>query len=91
MYKLYERAQVCYAYLSDVPSALDDHHEHNSALRRSRWFTRGWTLQELLAPARVEFYSRDWEEIGTKRSMPRLLEEICQLKITCIAPLLYKD
>ena len=34
--------------------------------RQSRWFTRGWTLQELIAPAKVNFYDRDWELIGPK-------------------------
>jgi hypothetical protein len=81
MYKWYQRAQVCYAYLSDVPSALDNHYEPNSSLRRSKWFTRGWTLQELLAPDSVEFYSQDWVEIGTKRNMSHLLEEVTSIAI----------
>jgi hypothetical protein len=41
MYRWYERSGVCYAYLQDVPSV---------AIAQSEWFTRGWTLQELLAP-----------------------------------------
>lgn len=41
MYRWYEKSGVCYAYLRDVPSV---------PLDQSRWFTRGWTLQELLAP-----------------------------------------
>ncbi|KAM5345639.1 hypothetical protein ACJ41O_011500 [Fusarium nematophilum] len=40
----------------------------------SRWFKRGWTLQELIAPGNVEFYTSDWAELGTKRSLaPRIL------------------
>jgi hypothetical protein len=57
MYKWYWNAELCYAYLSDVPEEL---------FRKSKWFTRGWTLQELLAPSVVEFYRAEWTLIGTK-------------------------
>ena len=69
MYEWYQNAAVCYAYLSDVPSdvLIDDSHE--SEFTRSRWFTRGWTLQELLAPSEVIFFSRDWVEIGKKSEL----------------------
>lgn len=63
MYQWYQNAQVCYAYLSDVK---EGHHEQFS---ESKWFTRGWTLQELLAPSFVVFYDRSWNEIGTKGSL----------------------
>jgi len=65
MYRWYERSAVCYAYLQDVdstPLVEDD----DAQFKRSRWFTRGWTLQELLAPARVIFYSQDWKQVGEK-------------------------
>lgn len=58
MYHWYKEADVCYAYLEDVDEV--------EAIGRSRWFTRGWTLQELLAPEVVEFYDREWNEIGTR-------------------------
>jgi len=60
MYSWYQGAGVCYAYLADVPrfSFMD-----------SRWFERGWTLQELIAPRYVEFYAADWSELGTKSSL----------------------
>lgn len=64
MYGWYEKAEVCYVYLADV-SATD----FDDEFRFSRWFFRGWTLQELLAPRTVVFYSRDWEELGTKWSL----------------------
>ncbi|KAG6365609.1 hypothetical protein INS49_007220 [Diaporthe citri] len=63
MYQWYGAAQVCYAYLNDVKS-LDTFTE-------SKWFSRGWTLQELIAPEIVEFYSARWEYLGTKRSLVR--------------------
>ncbi|KAL2070351.1 hypothetical protein VTL71DRAFT_13377 [Oculimacula yallundae] len=66
MFKWYEQAQICYAYLSDVDSRL---FPISFQLRESAWFTRGWTLQELLAPANVVFYDKMWIDIGTKRSL----------------------
>ena len=64
MYGWYENAQVCYVYLADV-SVL----KWDEEFRISRWFLRGWTLQELLAPRTVVFYSREWKELGTKWSL----------------------
>ena len=65
MYQWYLRAEVCYAYLSDVTSLED--------FPSSRWFRRGWTLQELLAPEKVLFYNGDWRELGTRRSLENLI------------------
>ena len=68
MFRWYQEAQVCYAYLADVgifdngPWSPDGGRQ----FRESRWFTRGWTLQELLAPTHVVFYGRDWQEFGSK-------------------------
>jgi heterokaryon incompatibility protein (HET) len=64
MYKWYERADICYAYLEDMPPPSED----QPMLGSSRWFTRGWTLQELLAPGNIKFYSREWDLLGMKSS-----------------------
>jgi hypothetical protein len=80
MFEWYRRAAVCYAYLVDVPDAEANHDRINSAFRRSRWFTRGWTLQELLAPEVVIFYDRDWKEIGTKLSLSRVISAITGIR-----------
>ena len=64
MYGWYENAQVCYVYLADVSVA-----KWVEEFRISRWFLRGWTLQELLAPRTVVFYSKEWKELGTKWSL----------------------
>jgi hypothetical protein len=88
MYKWYERAEVCYAYLSDVQAGLpqdksleDDSLEYwllrdsslkdelLSEFRVSRWFTRGWTLQELIAPSVIEFIDSSWRRFGSKKSL----------------------
>lgn len=39
-------------------------------MRSSRWFTRGWTLQELIAPVDVIFYSQKWDPLGAKQGDP---------------------
>ncbi|KAM5546153.1 hypothetical protein V8D89_000279 [Ganoderma adspersum] len=78
MYKWYGLAAVCYAYLSDVPSGRD-HQAEGSAFRKSRWFGRGWTLQELIAPASVEFFSQDWALIGSKHNLVDLVENITEI------------
>ncbi|KAH6721842.1 heterokaryon incompatibility protein-domain-containing protein [Leptodontidium sp. MPI-SDFR-AT-0119] len=75
MFNYYRDADVCYAYLADVPSD-DDASAEGSGFRRSSWFTRGWTLQELIAPENVVFYGGDWRDIGTKSSLEKLIAEI---------------
>ncbi|KAM6488289.1 ankyrin repeat-containing domain protein [Trichoderma sp. SZMC 28011] len=55
MFRWYQRADICYAFLSDVPGD-EDFRETGSKFQRSRWFQRGWTLQELLAPKTMRFY-----------------------------------
>ncbi|CZT43993.1 uncharacterized protein RSE6_04111 [Rhynchosporium secalis] len=80
MFHYYRDAEVCYAYLSDVPSN-EDPSMIPSKFRQSSWFTRGWTLQELLAPKSVIFYGDDWKEIGMKSSLEQVIASI-----TLIAP-----
>ncbi|KAI2619806.1 HET-domain-containing protein [Hypomontagnella submonticulosa] len=68
MFRWYEMSQVCYAYLADVrpgekPRAV------GSSFRRSKWHTRGWTLQELIAPGLVLFFDSSWNAIGTRFSL----------------------
>jgi len=73
MYKWYQNADICYAYLEDVPTSLPEFSVN--LFLKARWFTRGWTLQELVAPRIVEFYARNWTEIGTKFSLRSLLSK----------------
>ena len=69
MYRWYEDARECYVHLSDVSWDLQNEEESRKSFIRSLWFTRGWTLQELIAPSHVEFFDRDWKSIGTKGSL----------------------
>ncbi|RSL45093.1 hypothetical protein CEP51_016139 [Fusarium floridanum] len=73
MYAWYKRAKVCYAYLEDilVPDA--------SILGLSRWFTRGWTLQELIAPSDVRFFNASWEFIGRRDQLATLISDITRI------------
>jgi hypothetical protein len=80
MFRWYAIAEICYVFLSDVPAHTDFSCSRpadlRSDFRNARWFTRGWTLQELLAPRVVKFFSRDSQELGNRVS---LLEEIHEI------------
>jgi len=78
MFRWYENSQVCYAYLSDVLPGSKD--ERMSGFCNSKWFTRGWTLQELLAPRTVVFYDRMWGELGTKKSLEKPIASITNIR-----------
>jgi ankyrin repeat protein len=75
MFRWYKNAAICYAYLADVPAGVDCS-DPNSNFFTSRWFTRGWTLQELLAPKTVRFYDEAWNFLGTKAEMSVAIETI---------------
>ncbi|KAI6004840.1 heterokaryon incompatibility protein-domain-containing protein [Pisolithus albus] len=80
MYRWYRNSQVCYAYLNDVgestfPAKKDDD-KFPQCSGWPEWFTRGWTLQELLAPKEVEFFNKGWEPIGNKRCLAPTLHVI---------------
>ena len=75
MFTWYRDASVCYSFLEDVSSGLSPRADL-SGFRTSRWFTRGWTLQELIAPRNVIFLSLDWQIIGTKESLADVTESI---------------
>ncbi|KAK4628940.1 Vegetative incompatibility protein HET-E-1 [Fulvia fulva] len=74
MYDWYKGAAECYAYLADVPATRGRWtDEILSDFKRSVWFTRGWTLQELIAPLFVVFCDSAWEIIGVKESANNIL------------------
>lgn len=85
MFRWYRNAAKCYAYLSDVSTRKRKAYDRDNelwwepAFRSSRWFTRGWTLQELLAPAAVEFFSREGKSLGSKTSLQAIIREITSI------------
>ncbi|KAF2184207.1 HET-domain-containing protein [Zopfia rhizophila CBS 207.26] len=74
MFRWYYRAEKCYVHLPDVSTRKrergDDDMQNTweQSFRKSRWFTRGWTLQELLAPSSVEFFTLEHRRLGDKQS-----------------------
>jgi len=81
MYRWYENAQVCYAYLHDVldssfPVEFDDYTYANGW---PEWFSRGWTLQEMIAPSNVQFFNKTWQAIGDKWMLARTLKKITRV------------
>lgn len=87
MFRWYRNATRCYVYLSDVPKRIRKETKKRKRagsskdvweldFRKSRWFTRGWTLQELIAPASVEFFSQECEPLGDKVSLIQQIHEI---------------
>ena len=90
MFEWYSKADVCIVYLNDVDSVDVMNHEHTThrgkkhrssmtgreMFKKSVWFTRGWTLQELIAPRTLLFVTKDWEVIGTRLSLAELISSI---------------
>ncbi|KAF3058217.1 Vegetative incompatibility protein HET-E-1 [Daldinia childiae] len=80
MFRWYKEASVCYAYLADVKHSPLSTIE--SQIAESRWYERGWTLQELIASENVIFYSEDWCQIGTKLQLSALISSITGIEET---------
>ncbi|KAI3327073.1 HET-domain-containing protein [Xylariaceae sp. AK1471] len=78
MYRWYQKAKVCYAFLSDVEER-DDDFDVPPSFKTSVWFSRGWTLQELLAPKVVEFYDCSWQFFGTKKGLTSVISEVTKI------------
>ncbi|KAJ8131242.1 hypothetical protein O1611_g2384 [Lasiodiplodia mahajangana] len=89
MYQWYEESQVCYAFLADVP---DDEpiEDKDSKFRMSRWFTRGWTLQELLAPSKVIFYGQGWKTLGDRESLIEIISATTKIPVRCLSSKRYR-
>jgi hypothetical protein len=71
MFRWYQEAEVCYAYLEDIQDVQE--------LACARWFTRGWTLQELIAPKRLVFYNAAWRDIGTRKDSAKEVSRIIDI------------
>lgn len=69
MFRWYKNSTTCYAYLEDI---VPD----GPRFVGSRWFTRGWTLQELIAPTDVQFFDRNWNEIGSRETLRESIEKV---------------
>lgn len=80
MFQWYRDSVICYAWLADLPtSEASGDRPDNPQLGRCRWFTRGWTLQELIAPKVVYFYDQGWTFCGTKGDLSSVITEITNI------------
>ena len=89
MFRWYRDAAKCYVYFADVLrpalNMLTASPVSCPSFRKSRWFSRGWTLQELVAPASVEFFSKESEYLGNKRSLERHIHEVTGIPVKALA------
>jgi hypothetical protein len=89
MFQWYKNAAKCYAFLSDVSTPIAAEAElqqstREASFRKSRWFTRGWTLQELLAPASIDFFSSERQRLGDTNSLEQQIHEITRIPVTAL-------
>ena len=73
MFHWYRDSATCYAHLQDVSNVRE------LELRKSTWFTRGWTLQELIAPTRLVFYGKGWKELGTRERLSPAISKLTSI------------
>jgi hypothetical protein len=77
MWRWYLESDVCYAFLNDVPASTSISTMAESiAFGESKWFKRGWTLQELLAPSKMFFYGAAWQPLGTREQLSNSIAEV---------------
>ncbi|KAF2834451.1 kinesin light chain 3 [Patellaria atrata CBS 101060] len=89
MFHWYRNATKCYVYLSDVSvsttTEILQRSTWEASFRKSEWFTRGWTLQELIAPVSVEFFSSEGRRIGDKISLKQLVYDITSVPLKVLS------
>nr|CEG05409.1 unnamed protein product [Fusarium clavum] len=76
MFRWYKEATVCFAHLYDLESIDWSGGNHHRGLENCRWFTRGWTLQELIGSQQLDFYDSAWDFRGSKLSLGIRISEI---------------
>lgn len=88
MFRWYRDATECYVYLTDVLATSAPGANAKSisgpSFQRSRWFTRGWTLQELVAPASVRFFSEDGVYLGNKKSLEQSIHDATDIPLDAL-------
>lgn len=83
MFRWYQSAKICYCYLADTESLKD--------MDADRWFTRGWTLQELLAPRKIKFYNKNWMPLSNEQNDKRcsditsIIERVTTISVVSIS------
>ncbi|KAF7533745.1 hypothetical protein G7054_g6811 [Neopestalotiopsis clavispora] len=89
MYSWYQKSAKCYAYLADVNDI--DFPDDTTEFEESRWFKRGWTLQELIAPGEVVFHSCNWKRLGDKMELRVPISRVTGIDTSILAGADHKD
>ena len=89
MFRWYRDANKCYVYLPDVSQSPSDSADGSKepwelTFQKSEWFTRGWTLQELIAPASVDFFSKEGELLGNKASLEQHICDVTRIPVNVL-------
>jgi len=96
MWRLYSKATLCMVYMNDLTLSYEDDGRKlpawqvssqsisEASFEKSQWFTRGWTLQELLAPENVTFHSHTWHAFGTRSSLRDIISNITDIPEQCL-------
>ncbi|KAI0113791.1 kinase-like domain-containing protein [Nemania sp. FL0031] len=85
MFQWYSEAKACYVYLSDVEYTEGEEIDPTSEFGQSKWFTRSWTLQELIAPPLVTFFDISWHRIGTKQTLLDTISVVTGIPQLCLS------
>jgi hypothetical protein len=94
MFRWYRGASKCFVYLSDVSTIGETatlERTWEPAFRQSRWFKRGWTLQELLAPDIVDFYSANGIHLGSKSTLDTVISDVTGISLDVLRGCLLTD
>jgi len=81
MFKWYQGSEKCYVCLDDISSRSVD---LEAAFAKTEWFERGWTLQELLAPASVQFFSQEHNLLGDRNSLDILIHNVTGIDLSAL-------
>ena len=83
MYRWYKNSRVCYAYLHDISDSSFPIEPNTTAYPSfggwPEWFSRGWTLQEMIASRNLRFFNKYWQPIGDKKTLAPTLSNITRV------------
>jgi heterokaryon incompatibility protein (HET) len=87
MFSWYQSASVCFAYMHEVSNNNQrlKWTEDNAVVRKTpEWFTRGWTLQELLAPKKLLLSDQDWNCIGDRENCAQVITKFTGIPLSAL-------
>lgn len=80
MFRWYQSARICFTYWFDYH--LDRlSTENQKEFSSCKWLTRGWTLQELIAPEIVVFLNSAWKPVGEKRPLADMISSLTHIHV----------